>query len=298
MKFFSINRISIAALFILSSAMLFSCQKDLSSANSDAVTEADATMYSEESTTAEASFDDVDDVAQTAADEENNASEFGINGRVYFPAFTELRGAIGDCATITVTPNDSTYPKKITIDFGDSCVGRDGKLRSGAILIYLTAPLRKPGSVLTVTFRNFYLNHVKLEGTKTVSNLSTPPAHTWKITVEGGKVTFPSGRGYSFECIKYKTQTEGADTRTLRDDVYKIEGRSQTVYHNGVTITLNTETALVKKASCRWISDGILKIKINSRVFFLDYGAPNNGDCDNKALLTWDNGNKHRLITL
>jgi len=298
MKLFSINRISIAGLFILFSALLFSCQKDLSSASSNAVSETDATTYAEESTTAEASFDDVDDVAQTAADEENNASEFGINGRVYFPAFTELRGAIGDCATITVTPNDSTYPKKITIDFGDSCVGRDGKLRSGAILIYLTAPLRRPGSVLTVMFRDFYLNHVKLEGTKTISNLSNPPVHTWKVTVENGKVTFPSGRGYSFESVKYKTQIEGADTRTIRDDVYKIEGRSVTIFNNGVSINFNTETPLIKKATCRWISDGVLKIKINSRELFLDYGAPNNGDCDNKALLTWDNGIKHRLITL
>jgi hypothetical protein len=41
---------------------------------------------------------------------------------------------------------------------------------------------------------------------------------------------------------------------------------------------------------CPWISDGVVKIKINDRVLFLNYGAPNNGDCDNKALLTWANG--------
>jgi hypothetical protein len=33
-----------------------------------------------------------------------------------------------------------------------------------------------------------------------------------------------------------------------------------------------------------------LKIKINDRVLFLAYGFPGNGDCDNKALLTWNNG--------
>ncbi len=298
MKFFSINRISIAALFILFSAVLFSCQKDISSSNADPVTEEQASTFSEESTTAEASFDDVADLSQTAADEEGNASEYGINARGFAPAFAELRGAIGDCATITVTPNDSTYPKTITIDFGDSCVGRDGKLRSGAIIIHLTAPLRRPGSVLTVTFRNFYLNHVKLEGTKIISNLSNPPSHKWSVQVVGGKVTFPGGRGYSFESIKTKTQVEGVDTRTVRDDVYEIQGRSKTVFNNGTTINLNTETPLVKKATCRWISDGILKIKINSRVLFLDYGAPNDGQCDNKALLTWNNGANQRLINL
>ena len=55
----------------------------------------------------------------------------GRLNRDYHPDFAELREAIGLCATITVTPNDTTYPKTITIDFGDSCVGLDGELRSG-----------------------------------------------------------------------------------------------------------------------------------------------------------------------
>ena len=116
MKKFSINRISIAALTFIVASMLFSCQKDLSSTNDTTVTEEQATTYSEESSIAEASFDDAEDVAVTAADEEGNASEYGINGRLFRPLFTELRAAIGDCAEITITPNDSTYPKTITID--------------------------------------------------------------------------------------------------------------------------------------------------------------------------------------
>jgi hypothetical protein len=63
-------------------------------------------------------------------------------------------------------------------------------------------------------------------------------------------------------------------------------------------IKLDTDTPLVKKVACPWISDGTLKIKINGYQLGLDYGAPNNGDCDNKAMLTWNNGNGHRLIIL
>jgi hypothetical protein len=206
MKMFSINRISIAALTFMFAVVLFSCQKDLSSGNTEAVTEEQATVYSDESSQAEAGFDDVDDVATTAADEECNASEYGINGRGFFPSFVELRASIGDCADITVTPNDSTYPKTITIDFGNGCLGRDGKFRSGAILIHLTAPLRRPGSVVTVTFRNYYVNRIHLEGTKIISNLSDLPTHKWSVKVVDGKVTFPSGRGYSYESVKYKIQ--------------------------------------------------------------------------------------------
>ena len=114
----------------------------------------------------------------------------------------------------------------------------------------------------------------------------------------GGKVTFPNGRGYSFEAVKYKKQVAGMDTRQVRDDVYEIEGRAKTVLNNGTTIHLNTETALVKKVVCPWISDGLLKIKINDRELFLDYGYPNNGECDNKALLKWNNGNNTKEIKL
>ena len=300
MKMFSINRISIAALTFIVASMLFSCQKDLSSSNNTSVTEEQATTYSEESSVAEASFDDAEDVATTAADEEGNASEYGINGRLsgFRPLFTELRAAIGDCAEITITPNDSTYPKTITIDFGNGCLGRDGKFRTGAIIVHLTAPLRRPGSVVTITFRNYYVNRVHLEGTKVISNLSDPPMHKWSVQVVGGKVTFPSGRGYSYQGIKVKTQVEGMDTRIVRDDVYEITGRSQTEFNNGLTITLNTESALIKKVACPWISDGKLKIKINDRVLYLDYGFPTNSQCDNKALLTWNNGSNQLVIFL
>ena len=298
MKKFSINRISIAALTFLFASMLFSCQKDLSSGNESTVTEEQATAYSEESSMAEASFDDAEDIATTAADEEGNASEYGLNGRLFRPLFTELRAAIGDCAEITITPNDSTYPKTITIDFGNGCLGRDGKFRSGAIVIHLTAPLRRPGSVVTITFRNYYVNRVHLEGTKTISNLSDPPVHKWSVQVVGGKVTFPSGRGYSYQSIKVKTQAGGMDTRIVRDDVYGLTGRSQTEFNGGLTITLNTESPLVKKIACPWISDGKLKIRINDRVLYLDYGFPTDGQCDNKALLTWNNGGGRIVIIL
>lgn len=298
MKTFSINRTSIAAIVLMFASMLFSCQKDLSTTKDQSLTEEQASAYAEESSMAEASFDDAEDVATTAADEEGNASEFGLNGRLFAPSFSELRAAIGDCATITVTPNDSTYPKTITIDFGSGCLGRDGKFRSGAIIVHLTAPLRRPGSVVTITFRNYYVNRVHLEGTKNISNLSEPPMHKWSVQVVGGKVTFPSGRGYSYQGIKVKTQVGGMDTRIVRDDVYEITGRSQTEFNGGLTITLNTETALVKKVACPWISDGKLKIKINDRVLYLDYSFPFNGQCDNKALLTWSNGNNQRVIIL
>ena len=214
------------------------------------------------------------------------------------PLFEELRLRLGPCATITVTPNDSTYPKTITIDFGNGCICADGKFRKGAIIIHLTAPIRWSGAVMTITFDDYYLNRAHIEGTKIISNLSDGGNIKFTVQVVGGAVTFPNGRGWQYQGLKYVAQVEGGSTRILRDDVFHIQGRSQTSFNNGVTVTLDTETPLVKKRVCHWINNGQLKIRINSRVLFLDFGAPNNGDCDNKALLTWNNGNNQRLITL
>lgn len=305
MKTFSLNRISLAAFVVLFTLFITSCQKDANlNNNTTAVTEEEAAALSDESSQAEASFDDADDIAFTAAEEEGNAGGFGIEGkttttgRPFLPNFAELRARIGDCATITVTPNDSTYPKTVTIDFGDSCVGLDGKVRSGKLVLHFTGPVRRPGSVVTLTFVNYHVNRAHIEGTKIFKNMTEPPVHKWSIEVLDGKVTFPGGRGYLYEGIKTVKQVAGMLTNMVRDDVYQITGRSKTTFRNGTTININTEDPLIKKVACPWISEGTLKIKINDRVLKLDFGFPNNGNCDNKALLTWNNGNSQRVILL
>lgn len=299
MKILSFNRFALAITICLA-AVLFSCQKENSDNTNQDVTEEEAIVHSEESLEAEASFDDVEDISFTAAEEEGIESAKGteVQGRVRVYAFAALRLRIGNCATITVTPNDSTYPKTVTIDFGDGCVGLDGKWRKGAIILHFTGPIRRSGSVLTITLRDFYLGRAHIEGTKVISNLSENGNIKFTVQVVDGKVTFPNGRGYKYNSLKYVKQIEGGNTNDVRDDVFSIEGRSNTQFNNGLSITLNTETPLIKKVACPWISKGILKIKINNRVLFLDYGAPNDGACDNKALLKWNNGNNGRLITL
>ena len=268
MKTLSLNRITVTAFAVLFSVFLISCQKENSLSNTaDTLTEEEAANFSDESSQAEASFDDAEDVSMIAAEEEGDASMYGRS--------TD------------------------TIDFGpNGCLCADGKYRRGAIVIHLTAPIRRPGAVMTITFVDFYLNRAHIEGTKVLSNLSENGNIKFTVQVTGGKVTFPNGRGYKYDGIKYVKQIQGGNTRPIRDDAYSIEGRSKTEFNGGLVVNLNTESPLIKKVVCPWISNGVLKIKINSRVLFLDYGAPNNGNCDNKAMLTWNNGNNQRLITL
>ncbi|MCK7538796.1 MAG: hypothetical protein MZV63_51555 [Marinilabiliales bacterium] len=47
--------------------------------------------------------------------------------------------------------------------------GLNDVVRSGKIIITLSAPRREVGSVRTLTFQNYYVNGAKVEGTKTVN---------------------------------------------------------------------------------------------------------------------------------
>jgi hypothetical protein len=290
---------SVTILLFLGMVTLFSCKKENSIQNNSSVSEQEAVALSEENAEAEASFEDVTEIGLTAADEEasysaNLGGSAGIEIVTDEPGplvsrFIELREKTGDCMEITVTPNDSTYPKTVTIDFGDGCIGRDGKFRKGAIIIHFTAPLRRPGAVVTTTFRGFYLGRAHIEGTHIITNFSENGKHKFSVQVVNGKLTFPNGRGFSYNGLQVITQVAGMDTRRVRDDAYEIEGRSKTEYNNGTTLVLNTESPLLKKIGCPWLVQGVLKIKINARELFLDYGS---GDCDNKATLKWSGGEK------
>ena len=285
-------QVLVAAWIIFASIALVSCQKE-SSLQPTTVTEEEALIASEENTAAEAEFDDIAEIGlSVGADlEAETSTGAGLNGRIEL--FFDLQFKVGPCTKIEVSPNDSTFPKTVIIDYGSGCICRDGKFRKGAIVLYFTGPIRRAGSVLTITFRNFYVNRIHIEGTKTIKNLSSEGTLKYAMTVENGKVTWPNGRGFSYEGSKLVTQVRGMETRTIRDDVYSIEGRNKTVYANGTVVIKNTESPLIKPVACAWIVKGVLKIKINDRVLFIDFG---NGDCDNKATLKWAAG--ERQITL
>ncbi len=295
MKIHSINKNTLTAFALSLAIFLFSCKKENTNAGEAAMTDAQAEEYSAESMETEASYDDLQDISMAAADEEGIISAGRGQGVRPFP-FSRLRVRIGAKAVITVTPNENTYPKTVSIDFGagDNCP--DGKYRKGKIVLHFTGPVRRPGSVVTMTLVDFQIGRVKIEGTKVITNLSENGIVKFSVSVAGGKVIFPNGRGYTYEKMKYVKQIAGSTTTEISDDVYAIEGFSKTTYKNGVVIAINIIEALIKKVSCAWVSEGELVMKIKNHEFSLNYTFPNNGDCDNKALLKWNN--KEQIILL
>lgn len=295
MKFLSSNRIALTAVVLFLTVFLFSCKKESVNDEGPALSETEAVEYSAESMEAEASFDDIYDIGMTAADEEGIISAGKAQGAKPFP-FLRLRLRIGAKATITVTPDDNTYPKTVTIDFGNGENCPDGKFRQGKIVLHFTAPIRQPGAVVTITLVDFKLGRANIEGTKVITNLSENGDINFSVKVSGGKVTYPNGRGYAYEKLKNVKQIAGGTTDEISDDVYSIAGESKATFKNGVVIAISTAEDLVKKVNCAWISEGVLQVKVRNHEFALDYTYPDNGGCDNKALLKWKN--KEKIILL
>ena len=98
--------------------------------------------------------------------------------------------------TVTVDHPDSvSFPKVATLDFGEGCTRiyrNDTITLKGQIIVTITDHWFITGSQHVVTFNNFYINGVKLEGTRTITNKGLNDKNHFElgIVLTGGKVIF------------------------------------------------------------------------------------------------------------
>ncbi|MCB9274706.1 MAG: hypothetical protein H6564_11750 [Lewinellaceae bacterium] len=202
----------------------------------------------------------------------------------------ETRDPNDDCPTITVTPDDGSFPRTITIDYGtDGCLGLHGRVRKGVVIVTLTDSLNNPGAVRTVTFDNFFVDDAQIQGVKALTNegYNSAGLPTFSRSVEGASITFPNGDVTSWQASHTVVVIGGSDTPQITDNVIEVSGGSSGVNRHGVAFTVEITTPLVKSKNCPWVESGVKAITTNSRTRMLDYG---DGECDRVATLTFANG--------
>lgn len=296
----------LAALIMVSLVVFGSCKKETSA---DTAQEEFASQASSE---ADAESDDIfnevfDNVLGVSAD-------VGFGGTGVFGQMSP--GSTGETARLNACPDVNTvllnapnpFPRKVIMDFGTGCVGRDGRTRSGKIITVYSDRLFVFGATATTEFDNYTVDSIKVQGRHVITNQgeaisATCIRHRWKVTVDNAKLTKPNGNYVEWKSTKTITQIEGMCTPLIHlDDIYKIEGgASGKVKRGDLLIAFNSEIIdpLIKKFSCRWLVKGTIRVmRLNLTtnspwVATINYG---NGDCDNKALVTI-NGIPH-IITL
>ncbi|MFN2314344.1 MAG: hypothetical protein ABR531_07795, partial [Bacteroidales bacterium] len=188
------------------------------------------------------------------------------------------------------------WPRNIVINYGTGCEGLYDVVRSGQILITLSAPRREVGSVRTLTFQNYYVNGAKIEGTKTVTNLGPNNNQNVVFAVEltGGKIIFPDERSISHEFQREREYIAGYATWNPWDDKCLISGMATGINLNGMGYTHTIINSLEWNAACRFLVRGTIGFEIEGiEPFELDYG---NGECD--AAATLSRGDESKEITL
>jgi hypothetical protein len=212
-----------------------------------------------------------------------------------------LRSGSGGCginwpvATCAVVTEDSeTFPKTITVDYGDGCVDIHGRTKSGKIFIHLTDELINIGAVRTVTFENYFINSVQIEGSRTATNLgpnsSDQPTFNRIVDVA---ITY-NGSTFQRDFVETITWISGFETDECGDNVLSIEGTGSVTRPNGIIVPRTTTTPLTLDYTCGYIISGVIQVVAPLGTFTIDYG---NGECDDEAVLTRPNG-ETQTITL
>ncbi|WP_341834382.1 hypothetical protein WJU16_15420 [Chitinophaga pollutisoli] len=285
--YFNTNKVlSVTALAIGAITIFFACKKDdTNPANNDQKDNNTIAVATSEATVT-AIYEDV----FTTTLEYNN-TELPPSGR-QAPEQADNQPCFPG---VELVPADlSVYPKILTLDFGTGCTDGNGITRKGKIKISLAKLFWLADSKANITFENYSVNGIKVEGSVVVTTSAWGDAKkTYSYTVTNGKVTHPNGYTATYNGTRTVTQTEGAATLSLRDDLYAITGNATLVDNLG-TATVAITKPLQRRITCAWIAAGEVSVSLNGHAGTINYGSDAD-DCDNKATLTI--GDKTKEIT-
>jgi hypothetical protein len=268
---------------ILSLGVAMSCQE-----NEDPFAE-EAAYVAEESVT-DYYYEDADDMAMVAV-----ASDEGTAGGKLTSGTSTLN--VNDdrfCAIVLLTFNEAStlnHPiGSLDIDFGTGCPDVRGNVRSGRIKVEFNGRRFLPGSSITITFVNYYINGIKLSGTRTLTNISgsNEDAPKFQIELENGLAVWPDGTEATREHCFVREWVRAVNpindllfVNKCTDADITAEGTNR----RGVAYKMIILEKLVYKRGCPIAVAGVKKFIVVStgKEIIVDYG---DRTCDRAVIIT------------
>lgn len=214
------------------------------------------------------------------------------------------------CASITldVASFDSasiTYAGFLTIDFGSNsvipCI--DGKIRRGKLKVAYTGRYREPGTKITVTTDEYFVNGTKVEGTRFITNAGNNIYNVVDSGLNGAEYsifTYADGSQTTWKSTSTRTWVEGSATLLeISDDVYSISGTGSGVARGGSAYTLvGTDVRVAIACWLQYIfvpSSGVISITTpaDGLTRSINYGE---AGCDRNATYVHTNGRDFPVI--
>ncbi|MCE2958428.1 MAG: hypothetical protein ACK5UP_17030 [Bacteroidota bacterium] len=254
-------------------------------------------------------------ISDSYLDEANDVSNIAIagvsdvqygNARTEGDPVTNL-GDIDDrlkCATVTITrsPNSNTTNPvgSIVIDFGTGCTDARGVVRKGKITINYTGRRFAPNSTIITTFQDFFRNGVKVEGTHTLTNVTSTNVSylRFNVVIAGGKLTFPDGKTITRE-HNFTREWQRATNPTQDKWVILAGSSASGTNKSGKSYVMNVTKDLVYSRACQISNQVFIAVSgtkaftVDGRVYSVDYG---DGACDNT--ITVSLGGVSKTITV
>ncbi len=219
-------------------------------------------------------------------DVQNMVDEVAVSGSLQTYKMDEEATLLSSCAT--VSRDTVSFPRMVTIDFGTvNCTGNDGRMRRGKIIATYTGAYRDAGTVVSITYDNYFVNDAQVSGSRTVTNTGTDSLGFPQFDVQASiQIDLPNGGGtISRNSSRTRSWIAGSATSIRTDDVYSITGTATGINASGNAYTVLVIEPLIRNLACRrHFTQGIMQIDVAGRPSRrLDYG---NGSCDDQALLT------------
>jgi hypothetical protein len=240
---------------------------------------------------------------ETAFDEMTNISDQAVTGNmVYYKVGEVITTKPGEKPVTLKTPCNVIITldtlnsfKTVTVDYGTTnCDCNDGKTRRGKIVTTFTGQYIAPGTVITHTPVDYYVNDIKYEGTKTVTNMGLNGNGQPYFNVQiDGSATKTDGEVVSYTSTRVRTWVDGYTTLTDRfDDQYSISGNATGSFSNGGGYSAVITNPLLIKVGCSFPVSGTIDMTPqNKPVRTVDYGQ---GTCDYTFTVTV-NGNVYTI---
>jgi hypothetical protein len=209
-----------------------------------------------------------------------------------------LQGSV--CATVTLEPVGTSFPKMLTIDYGTECIGPDGIVRSGKIIAMFDGNFRTEGTAINVSFEDFTKGQYAIAGIDSITNngmdgdgnpIFSEIINDVIISWGTQQVLWEANLNRTWlegDTTGYETDTVGGTLGMvgLNDDVFSIFGSAAGNDSNGHPFTLEVIQSMVLPTACMYITDGITTISpVNLNEGRVDYGA---GECDKQATIQVD----------
>ncbi|MEM6630382.1 MAG: hypothetical protein AAF694_11960 [Bacteroidota bacterium] len=272
-----ISTFSILFIGIFALTLFTSCEEDNTIDPSTPMSFEEGIEFSLDEADIEGTFEEVEEIALGVEEE----AILGPDRRVAAPPIILWR-----CATI----DRDTINQVITVDFGDGCEGRDGRIRKGKIVITYNDKVRLhiPGATRTTEFVDFSVDDVTVEGTRTLTNLMDAPEDfiSFQSSLTGGKITWPDGSTATREFTRTRTWLRGSNPR---QDEFQKTGSASGTTREGVSYSIEITSPLTYKRNCRTsrvfiaVAGSKTLTRSGSEEVLVEYGS---GECDSIITLT------------